>query len=167
MSALVQFFVFKKPRERISITLSSKKLAPKRFNKFAFSPSVGNSGGILMGWNNSIFNGEVIEISKFSITVKFFSTHNGHTWFLTTVYGPCQGPDRDEFILWFNSLQIDDTVNWMFVGDFNFYRTLTDRNKSGGNMNDIMIFNEVISNCRIMAKHLVPLGLGGFDIYSQ
>ena len=65
-----------------------KKLAPKRFKKFAFSPSVGNSRGILMGWNSSLFNGDIIESNKFSITVKFSSLHNGHHWFLTTIYGP-------------------------------------------------------------------------------
>jgi exonuclease III len=127
-----------------------KKLAPKRFNKYAFSPSNGNSGGILMGWNSSIFNGEVTEINKFSISVNFSSTHNGHNWTLTTVYGPCQGPERDEFVHWLNNMHIDDEAKWMLVGDFNFYRSLSDRNKSGGNMNDIMIFNEVISNLGLL-----------------
>lgn len=37
-----------------------RKLAPKRFNKYAFSPSDGASGGILMGWNSSVFKGEVV-----------------------------------------------------------------------------------------------------------
>jgi len=32
-----------------------KKLVPKRFNKFEYSPSEGALGGILMGWNSSIF----------------------------------------------------------------------------------------------------------------
>ena len=127
-----------------------KKLAPKRFNKFAFSPSTGTSGGILLGWNNSVFSGEVIEINKFSISVNFSSTHNGHNWTLTTVYGPCQGPERDEFVHWLNNMHIDDEANWMLVGDFNFYRSLSDRNKSGGNMNDLMIFNEVINNLGLL-----------------
>jgi hypothetical protein len=34
----------------------------------------------------------------------------------------------------------------LFIGDFNFYRSLEDRNREGGNMQDIIIFNEVISN---------------------
>jgi hypothetical protein len=34
----------------------------------------------------------------------------------------------------------------LFLGDFNFYRSLEDRNREGGNMQDIIIFNEVISN---------------------
>jgi exonuclease III len=37
-----------------------KKLAPKRFNKFAFSPSDGASGDILIVWISSIFSGEVL-----------------------------------------------------------------------------------------------------------
>jgi hypothetical protein len=38
----------------------------------------------------------------------------------------------------------------MFAGDFNFYRSVTDRNKDGGNMHDIMIFNEIISNLGLL-----------------
>jgi hypothetical protein len=34
----------------------------------------------------------------------------------------------------------------MFVGDFNFYRSFQDRNRDGSNMQDIMVFNEIISN---------------------
>jgi len=56
-----------------------RKLAPKRFNKFAFSPSEGASGGFLMGWNSAIFTGEVIQINKFTVTVKFTSSHNRQT----------------------------------------------------------------------------------------
>jgi hypothetical protein len=103
-----------------------------------------------MGWNSSIFNGDIIERNKFSITVKFSSLHNGHHWFLTTVYGPYQGPKRDDFVFWLNNLQIDDTANWMVLSDFNFYRSLSDRNKSRGNMKYIMIFNEIISNLGIL-----------------
>ena len=88
-----------------------KKLAPKRFNKFAFSLSEGAFGGILMGWNSSVFFGEVIQINKFAITVKFTSTHNGQTWSLISIYGPCQGPDRDDFIYWLNDLQLDADEN--------------------------------------------------------
>jgi endonuclease/exonuclease/phosphatase family metal-dependent hydrolase len=44
--------------------------------------------------------------------------------------------------------KIED-VNWMLLEDFNFYRSLQDRNREGGNMNDIMVFNEIISNLEI------------------
>jgi hypothetical protein len=51
------------------------------------------------------------------------------TGFLPLFYGPCQGPERDDFVLWLNNLQIDDTANWMVLGDFNFYRSLSDKKK--------------------------------------
>jgi hypothetical protein len=47
---------------------------------------------------------------------------------------------------WLNSIQISDDENWLFVGDFNFYRSLENRNKQGGNMQDVIVFNSIISN---------------------
>jgi hypothetical protein len=123
-----------------------RKMAPKRFNRYAFVPSEGASGGILMAWNGSIFKGNVIFSSKTAITVQFSSIHNGDSWKLTTVYGPCQGQDRQMFIDWLNDIQIDDYENWMFNGDFNFYRSTENRNRQGANMNDIITFNSIVSN---------------------
>lgn len=85
----------------------------------------------MIGWISSIFSGEVLQINKFSVTVKFSSVHNSQTWNLTTVYGPCHGPKRDDFVQWLNNLQIEDDDNWMILGDF-FYRALSDRNKDAG-----------------------------------
>ena len=31
-----------------------------------------------------------------------------------------------------------------FLGDFNFYRSLENKNRSGGNLNDTLIFNDAI-----------------------
>jgi hypothetical protein len=39
-----------------------RKFCPKRFDTFAFSPSMGASGGILVVWNSSVFSGELLEI---------------------------------------------------------------------------------------------------------
>jgi hypothetical protein len=54
--------------------------------------------------------------------------------------------DIHDFVDWLNVVQINDDEKWMFVGDFNFYRSLENRNKDEGNMQDIMIFNSIISN---------------------
>jgi hypothetical protein len=121
-------------------------MAPKCFNKFEFVPTEGASGGIFVGWNGSFFKGETIFKMKFAITINFASTHNADQWKLTSVYGPCHGQDRQNFIDWLNSIQIGDQEKWMFIRDFNFYRSMENRNRDGGNMQDIMVFNEVISN---------------------
>jgi hypothetical protein len=102
--------------------------------------------GLLVGWNSSIFAGEVIYSSKFAITIHLTAQHNAEKWKLTNIYGPCQGRNRQDFVDCLNSIQILEDENWLFVGDFNFYRSLENRNREVGNVQDIMVFNSIISN---------------------
>jgi hypothetical protein len=44
------------------------------------------------------------------------------------------------------NLDIPAEQHWLFVGDFNFYRSVENRNKDGANLNDIFTFNEIISH---------------------
>jgi len=37
-------------------------------------------------------------------------------------------------------------MNWIFLGDFNFYRSLSNRNRPGGNLADTLIFNDAIGH---------------------
>jgi exonuclease III len=71
---------------------------PKRFDRFAFSPSIGASGGLIVLWNSSIFTGTVLEIHRSAIRMQFISTSNNQSWQLVNVYGPCKGPERDIFV---------------------------------------------------------------------
>jgi hypothetical protein len=127
-----------------------KRIAPKRFSKYAFVPSVGASGGILLGWNDAIFKGEVNWCQDFAITVNFISRHTNQKWKLTIVYGPCHGERRDMFVQWLYDLHLDSEEDWMLVGDFNFYRSSQDRNRGRGNYNDMEIFNSIISHHGLM-----------------
>lgn len=62
-----------------------KKIAPKRFDKFVFAPSIGAPGGILVGWNDATLEGAVHETLNFAITIDFKARHNAAKWRLTTV----------------------------------------------------------------------------------
>jgi hypothetical protein len=44
------------------------------------------------------------------------------------------------------NLHISPNEHWLFVGDFNFYRSLENRNREGANFSDMAIFNEMISH---------------------
>jgi len=123
-----------------------RKFAPRRFDKFDFIPSIGASGGILIIWNSAVFLGLIIDKQVFVLTINFTSQHNSAHWKLTTVYGPCQEPACSDFILWFRSHVIADNEDWLFLGDFNFYRSLENRNKPGGNLQDTLLFNDVIGH---------------------
>jgi hypothetical protein len=43
-----------------------------------------------------------------------------------------------------------DDSDWIIVGDFNFIRQPSYRNKPGGHVNEILIFIEAISNLRLI-----------------
>ena len=64
----------------------------------------------------------------------------------TSIYGPCHEPLRSEFVHWLRNLDLSGVEHWLFVGDFNFYHSLQDRNRPGGNLNDTLIFNDIIGH---------------------
>lgn len=105
-------------------------------------------------WNSSIFSGTVIDKQRFGLTVSFTSVHNADMWKLTTVYGP--EPARSDFLSWFRNHTIDLDVNWIFIGDFNFYRSLENRNRPGGNLHDTILFNDAIGHLGLV--ELPPKG---------
>ena len=113
-----------------------KSCCPKQFDNFAFSPSVGASGGILVVWNSKIFQGILVQSERFGLIISFSSAHTGQKWTLVVVYGPCQGEQRDLFVQWLYDLVIPDGELWLFLGDFNFIRSQENRNAPGGDVKD-------------------------------
>ena len=77
-----------------------KNFCPKRFNQFCFSPSNGNSGGLITIWNGNLMKGKVISQNYYQITIEFTSNLDSTCWYLTNVYGPCEHQERQLFIDW-------------------------------------------------------------------
>ena len=48
-----------------------RKFCPKRLNKFAFLPSIGASGGLLVVWNDNLLQGEVVFQNEFALSAQF------------------------------------------------------------------------------------------------
>lgn len=122
-----------------------RKFVPKRFDQFAYVPSDGASGGLLIIWASNLFTGQIIQHESFGLVVRFTYKLTLDQFTLVSVYGPCDGIARQNFVAWLFSLDfaIDDL--WLIIGDFNFYRYSDSRNKPGANLSDIETFNEVIS----------------------
>jgi exonuclease III len=121
-----------------------RNICPRRFDEFIESPSRGASGGLLVVWRSDIFTNTLVEVKPFGIIINFTSVHNNDNWTLVNVYGPSQGQMRDEFFQWLYNLNIEPRSNWMLMGDFNFIKSLENRNLPSGDVNDIFIFNEII-----------------------
>ena len=48
-----------------------RKIFPKRFSKFAYLPSIGASGGLIIIWNDSLLSGDVAFQNDFSLSIQF------------------------------------------------------------------------------------------------
>jgi exonuclease III len=127
-----------------------KKFCPKKFTKFEFVPSVGASGGLIIIWNGTLFKGELAFHNEFSLSVNFKCNLSNDSWILTNIYGPCQTERKALFIDWFANIDMPQDTDWIIMGDFNFIRSPSDRNKPGGDLNDMLLFNEAISNLGIV-----------------
>ena len=53
-----------------------KKCCPRQFDNFAFSPSVGASGGILVVWKSSVFYGILVDVQRFGLIISFKSAQS-------------------------------------------------------------------------------------------
>jgi exonuclease III len=127
-----------------------KKFCPRKFNKFEFLPSNGASGGLLTIWNGSLFKGELTFKNEFSLSVKFINNISSESWVISNIYGPCQADRKHLFIDWFSNIDMSDDLDWLIVGDFNFIRKPSDRNREGGEVNEMFMFNEAISKLGIV-----------------
>jgi hypothetical protein len=57
---------------------------------------------------------------------------------------------RDSFVSWLYNLVISPWENWLLVEDFNFIRSQEKRNKPGGDVNDMFLFNEIIGRLGLL-----------------
>ena len=121
-----------------------RKFCPRRLNQFAYQPSIGNSGGLITIWNGNQYTGNVISQSFFQLTMEFTCNQSARVFYITNVYAPCNNEGRQEFAEWFLNLDSTPYNMWMIMGDFNMIRSTEDRNKPGGNINNMMLFNSII-----------------------
>jgi hypothetical protein len=109
-----------------------------------FIPSTGASGGLIVIWDSSVFTGMIMHCEPFAISVHFTSTQSSQAWTLVNIYGPCAGDLRDTFTQWMFNLNIPLEEDWLILGDFNFIRSQENRGRPGGNVNDMLLFNDII-----------------------
>jgi exonuclease III len=119
------------------------------FDNFEYVPSVGQSGGTLVIWKGSRFNGAVIFQTKYAMNIEFSSNISNDVWILSNIYAPCMPEGKHDFLEWLHNIDMPDDTNWLLVGDFNLIRHPSDRNRPGGNVNEMLQFNTAISNLRL------------------
>ena len=53
-----------------------KTCFPKQFDRFAFVPSCGASGGLLTVWKSALFTDNIVFADVFVLTINFVSTQS-------------------------------------------------------------------------------------------
>ena len=123
-----------------------RNFCPRRINQFAYSPSIGNSGGIITLWNGNMFDGTVIQSSKFQLTVQLICKMSARIIYITNVYAPTIEEEREVFLNWLHDVDTSLMEFWIILGDFNLMRSPDNRNRPGGDIGNMMRFNQVIQH---------------------
>lgn len=108
-----------------------RKFRPLMFNSFEFLPSVGNSGGSIIIWEDRKFSGQMVFQNEFAQNVEFKCVLFGISWVLTNIYAPCTHEGKLRFLHWFKNISMPNDYHWLIVGDFNLLRSPGNRNKLG------------------------------------
>lgn len=127
-----------------------KNFCPPQFSNFEFLPSVGASGGSIILWKGAKFSGNLVFQNGYAQTVEMTCKLSRENWLLTNIYGPCTPEGKVDFLHWLKHVEIPDEAKWLIVGDFNLLRSPEDRNKPGGNLAEMLAFNNSISALRLI-----------------
>jgi hypothetical protein len=89
------------------------------------------------------------------MSMDFSSIISDDHWMLTNVYAPYTPEGKQQFLDWFHNIDMEDEVEWLLVADFNLIYRPSDRNKLGGNMQEMLQFNVAIINLRLIELQLI------------
>ncbi|KAK1297780.1 Biogenesis of lysosome-related organelles complex 1 subunit 2 [Acorus calamus] len=102
-----------------------------KFGEFIFKPSLGASGGIIIGWDERRWRKVDSTIDEFSISVVLEDRVSLWQWVCSSVYGPNQDDDRGRLWVELSAVRARWGVPGCIVGDFNVTRFVEDRNRDG------------------------------------
>jgi exonuclease III len=98
---------------------------------YAFVPTEGSRGGILVAWRSSIWSGMNIHISMHALTLRLSHHSLNHLWWLTVVYGPPHDDEKEFFLQELRVIRSGRIGPWLVVGgDFNLIYKAEDKNNA-------------------------------------
>lgn len=95
---------------------------------YDFVPSVGASGGILLGWRRDRWVASDIAKGRFTLSARVKEVGSADDWWLTVVYGPQLDVDKVEFLAELLRFRSVSPGPWFLCGDFNMIYRASDKN---------------------------------------
>jgi exonuclease III len=88
-----------------------------RLRSFAHRPAIGTRGGILLLWNDDHVEVSNIHLGTHLISAKVVIRSCGTSFKLTTVYGPTDNTEKEEFLNEAIAAKPADDSKWLIIGD--------------------------------------------------
>ncbi|GJS29079.1 RNA-directed DNA polymerase, eukaryota [Tanacetum coccineum] len=122
---------------------------------FAYSPSVGNSGGILCVWDPRMFRKQNSMVSDYFVAIQGVWIPNAKKCLIISVYAPQEVSEKKMRWSYLNHVIDNWSGETIIMGDFNEVRSKEDRYGSIFNDHYASLFNSFISSGGLVE---VPLG---------
>ncbi|KAH7666844.1 RNA-directed DNA polymerase protein [Dioscorea alata] len=131
-----------------------RAIAGNSLNCFCFSPACGTAGGMIIGWNGTLFKGNLVHSGNFCLSVEFTSVRDHSHWFCTTVYGPNARNLKEDFWTEIRSCKPPQGMPWIICGDFNAVFSTLDKNSGNVCWEDIHNGQELIRDLNLVESSL-------------
>lgn len=92
------------------------------------------------------FYGTIVQTNSYAIIVKFHCRKDNKIFHVSNIYGPSSPPQKMGFFTWLMNLDTADYDDWLLARDFNLIRGPDNKNKQGGDLSEMNMFNELISD---------------------
>lgn len=87
-----------------------------------------------------------MQCNSYAITIKLTCRLDNKCYHITNIYGPSNSSQKQGFITWLMNLDTSSFEDWALGGDFNLFRNPENRNKPGGDIGEMCMFNEMITD---------------------
>ncbi|XP_073117078.1 uncharacterized protein [Elaeis guineensis] len=104
-----------------------KSICGPHFEGWVSKDASGTVGGLLICWNESMFEGNLINSGTYSPTVQLIYKSLVFNFMLSNIYGPHNHQEHHAFFIELSMLRETNAIPWILIGDFNATRFLSDR----------------------------------------
>lgn len=122
-------FVFLSKIKCNSVYLVKGLVSRLNFTAFEFVPALGNAGGLLLAWDESL-DLKVVLSTNHLINCMVSRQEHPDPWQMSLVYGPACPQSRPDFLELLHEVGRSFQGDWVIMGDFNML--LTSEDKRGG-----------------------------------
>lgn len=122
-----------------------KNFDPTQLYLWEWAPSIGKSGGILVGINIEFLDVGSFGKADYILQMNLWDKQKREKWNLLIVYGTAQVADKDDFLSELALFCSKSKEPCILSGDFNIIGFSHEKNKAGGVTKHSATFNSIIS----------------------